>query len=99
MEKSADGYAEGPYRGGHLWADTDAIWGYGNLPQNLDELKHRYQISCEKLADLKSKGIAAGVYTQTTDVETEINGLMTYDRRVIKLPAEELRKFHALVLD
>ena len=84
---------------GHLWADTDAIWGYGNLPQNLDELKHRYQISCEKLADLKSKGIAAGVYTQTTDVETEINGLMTYDRRVIKLPAEELRKFHALVLD
>ncbi len=84
---------------GHLWAETDAIWGYGDLPKTLAELKHRYQISCEKLAELKSKGIAAGVYTQTTDVETEINGLMTYDRRVIKLPAEELRKFHSLVLD
>ena len=84
---------------GHLWAETDAIWGYGDLPKTLDELKQRYQISCEKLADLKSKGIAAGVYTQTTDVETEINGLMTYDRRVIKLPADELRKFHALVLE
>ncbi|MBC7968311.1 MAG: hypothetical protein H7Z17_20590 [Fuerstia sp.] len=82
-----------------MWAETDAIWGYGDLPKTLDELKHRYQISCERLADLKSKGIAAGVYTQTTDVETEVNGLMTYDRRVIKLPADELRKFHALVLD
>jgi len=84
---------------GHLWAETDAIWGYGDLPKTLAELKHRYQISCEKLADLKSRGIAAGVYTQTTDVETEINGLMTYDRRVIKLPAVELQKFHALVVD
>ncbi len=71
----------------------------GHRPRTETELKHRYQISCEKLADLKSKGIAAGVYTQTTDVETEINGLMTYDRRVIKLPAEELRKFHAIVLN
>ena len=84
---------------GHLWEETDAIWGYGDLPKTLDELKNRYRISCEKLADLKSKGIAAGVYTQTTDVETEVYGLMTYDRRVIKIPARELRLFHQLVLD
>lgn len=83
----------------HLWEDTGAIWGYGGLPKSLDELKERYRISCERLAELKSKGIAAGVYTQTTDVETEINGLMTYDRRVIKIPAEELKKFHSLILD
>jgi len=83
----------------HLWEDTGAVWGYGDLPKTLDELKERYKTSCERLAALKAKGIAAGVYTQTTDVETEINGLMTYDRRVIKISAEELKKFHSLVLD
>ena len=83
----------------HLWEETGAVWGYGDLPKTLDELKGRYKTSCERLAALKAKGIAAGVYTQTTDVETEINGLMTYDRRVIKISAEELKKFHSLVLD
>lgn len=38
---------------------------------------------------------AAGVYSQTTDVELEINGLMTCDRNVIKIPAEKLRALHA----
>ena len=40
---------------------------------------------------LKAKGIAAGIYTQTTDVEGEINGLLTYDRKVQKLPAATLK--------
>ena len=39
-------------------------------------------------------GIAGGVYTQTTDVEGEVNGLMTYDREVQKLSAEELQEIH-----
>ena len=43
------------------------------------------------LADLKSGGIAAGIYTQTTDVEGEINGLLTYDRRVQKITPGELK--------
>ena len=46
------------------------------------------------LNNLRGEGIAAGVYTQTTDVEGEINGLMTYDRKVIKFPAVELAKLH-----
>ena len=40
---------------------------------------------------LRRRGVAAGVYTQTTDVEGEVNGLMTYDREVQKLSAEELQ--------
>ena len=44
-----------------------------------------------KLEPLVRDGLAAAVYTQTTDVETEVNGLMTYDRAVIKLPADRLR--------
>ncbi|MGY0034827.1 hypothetical protein [Pedobacter sp. NJ-S-72] len=36
--------------------------------------------------------MSAAVYTQTTDVEGEINGFMTYDRKVIKMPVEELKR-------
>lgn len=79
---------------GHLWEDSGAIWGYGDLPKTREELTGRYKRSCEVLAELKAQGIAGGVYTQTTDVETEVNGLMTYDRKVIKIPAETLRKLH-----
>jgi hypothetical protein len=38
------------------------------------------------------KGLSAAVYTQTTDVEVETNGLMTYDRKVVKIPAEKLNE-------
>ena len=38
------------------------------------------------------KGLSASVYTQTTDVETETNGLMTYDRKVDKMGADNVRK-------
>jgi len=43
---------------------------------------------------LRRRGVAAGVYTQTTDVEGEVNGLMTYDREVQKLTADELQQLH-----
>ena len=49
------------------------------------------------LNELRAQGVAGGVYTQTTDVEGEINGLMTYDRKVIKIPAKELAKMHAVL--
>ena len=65
---------------GHLWNETKKNWGYGGLPQSIDEWKQRYAKSIQILADLRKDGVAAGVYTQTTDVENEINGLLTYDR-------------------
>ena len=79
---------------GHLYDENRDNWGYGGLPANANEYLGRYQESIRRLVDLKQRGIAAGVYTQTTDVEIEINGLMTYDRRVIKIPAETLNKLH-----
>ncbi|MFT6862008.1 MAG: arylsulfatase A-like enzyme [Akkermansiaceae bacterium] len=78
----------------HLWNPTARNWGYGGLPKNKDEWIERYQTSIEKLVELRKKGIAAGIYTQTTDVEGEINGLITYDRRVQKLAATTLREIH-----
>lgn len=80
---------------GHLWDANRDNWGYGGLPKTLQEFKDRYIESMRRLEELKSNGIAGGVYTQTTDVEGEINGLMTYDRRVLKIPASELSKIHA----
>jgi beta-galactosidase len=65
---------------GHLWDASTGNWGYGGLPEDLDEWKQRYARSLEILNDFRKRGIAAGVYTQTTDVEVEINGLLTYDR-------------------
>jgi beta-galactosidase/beta-glucuronidase len=79
---------------GHLWDANRRNWGYGGLPQNKQEYKERYVTSLDMLNQLRAQGIAGGVYTQTTDVEGEINGLMTYDRKVVKIPAEELAELH-----
>ena len=46
------------------------------------------------LYQLIFKGFSAAIYTQTTDVEVEVNGLMTYDRKVIKLDEKRLKKIN-----
>jgi len=79
---------------GHLWSTRTRNWGYGGLPASREEWVERYRESLRLLGELRSQGIAAGIYTQTSDVEGEINGLLTYDRRVPKLSAEELRAMH-----
>jgi len=68
---------------GHAWAgDT---WGYGGLFASTDALADRYALLLERLYhDRDTHGISAGVYTQLTDVEVELNGFMTYDRAVVK---------------
>ena len=82
---------------GHLWDSNRRNWGYGGLPQNETEYKDRYVTSLQMLNQLRAKGIAGGVYTQTTDVEGEINGLISYDRKAIKIPAEELADLHKVL--
>lgn len=81
----------------HMWNADNRIWGYGGLPKSEADFRERYATSIEKLDALRTKGIAAGVYTQTTDVEAEINGLMTYDRKVIKIPAKDLATAHSVL--
>jgi len=41
---------------------------------------------------VRENGLSATVYTQTTDVETETNGLMTYDRKINKMGVENVRR-------
>ncbi len=75
----------------HLWNPEQKNWGYGKqLPETPDEYKERFRSTLDQLHQLRQQGIAAGVYTQTTDVEIEINGLLTYDRAVAKITVDEL---------
>ena len=48
---------------------------------------------------MKENGLAAAVYTQTTDVESEVNGLMTYDRAVIKFDEAHMRDIHRALIE
>ena len=76
----------------HTWQEKDN-WGYQSF-KNTDELKERYQRLMDDLVRLIPMGLSGAVYTQTTDVEIETNGLMTYDRKVMKISEETLRKMH-----
>ncbi len=69
---------------GHLWIER-GNWGYRRYLTR-DSLWANYTALLAQLRFLIADGLAAAVYTQTTDVEIEVNGLMTYDRAVVKLP-------------
>jgi hypothetical protein len=51
------------------------------------------------LKDMIARGFSAAVYTQTTDVEIEVNGLMTYDRKVIKLDEQNLKRVNTEICE
>ena len=71
---------------GHLW-QPDQNWGYRTY-QSREELVKNYAEKLDMLPILRARGLAAAIYTQTTDVEIEVNGLITYDREVVKISPE-----------
>ena len=77
---------------GHTWV-KDQGWGYVEFDSE-DKVTDTYVDYAEQLYQMVSQGFSAAVYTQTTDCETELNGLMTYDRKVMKLDAERLLKIN-----
>ena len=82
---------------GHLW-QPDRNWGYVKF-QSADDVLARYREYASQLKESIATGVSAAVYTQTTDVEMEVNGLMTYDRAVTKMPAQELYKINREVIE
>jgi hypothetical protein len=68
---------------GHTWQDQ-RNWGYVSY-NNKQELTDAYVNLLTEMRPLIGRGLAAAVYTQTTDVEIEVNGLLTYDRELVKL--------------
>lgn len=77
---------------GHLW-EPDRNWGY--IQYNSSEaVTDEYVKYGEMLLDYIRRGFTAAIYTQTTDVEVEVNGIMTYDRKVVKMDEQRIREIN-----
>ena len=83
--------------GGYGWKlpdhcnSPDKTYGYRNFQDGaayMDALEALYR---DQILPAVSQGLCAAVYTQLSDVEDEINGLLTYDREVCKADAERMR--------
>lgn len=89
---------------GHRWYEQDATT-YVNY-KDAKELTDSYMEQSRAVLDM-ARGItlaggtraafSAAVYTQTTDVETEVNGLMTYDRKIMKMDEERIRSINQTI--
>ena len=77
----------------HIWNPNMRNWGYKNIDGAM-ALIDSYGRLLYDLETLIAQGLSAAVYTQTTDVEGEVNGLITYDRKVTKIPEGLLHLMH-----
>jgi len=82
---------------GHLWRGNDN-WGYVQFKSAADVTREYVKYAAE-MQKLVRQGVSAAVYTQTTDVEGEVNGLMTYDRKVVKVDEKEVRDANQKVIN
>lgn len=77
---------------GHLACDKE--FGYKNY-KTKEELTAAYRkVFAEDIYPNLEKGLCSAIYTQTSDIEEEINGLMTYDREENKFIEEVLQEVH-----
>ena len=83
---------------GHLW-QKDKNWGYGEVCKDGDDLLKVYADFAEMLKYYIPVGCSGAVYTQTTDVEIEVNGIMTYDRAVIKVDEAKFAEINKAVIN
>ncbi|WFE82951.1 glycoside hydrolase family 2 protein [Parabacteroides chongii] len=81
----------------HLWWNK-RNWGYVQF-KNRDEVTAEYVKYANELKGMVDRGFSAAVYTQTTDVEGEVNGLMTYDRKEIKINEAAVKKANQSVIN
>lgn len=78
---------------GNTWVNDKKNWGYVKFNTS-EEVTNEYIKYGKHLLELIQKGFSAAVYTQTTDVEGEINGLLTYDRKVVKMDEAKIREIN-----
>ena len=73
----------------HSWSEK--VWGY-RVYENKTALTENYIKLIDELIKLYKDGFSGAIYTQTTDVENEVNGIISYDRKVIKMDERKVRK-------
>ena len=82
---------------GHAWKNTTG-WAYIDFTTR-SQLQKYYEIYTSYLYVLKYQGLCAAVYTQLTDVEIETNGLMTYDREIMKIDEDWLYTINQFIIN
>jgi len=76
----------------HQWSPASG-WGYIQVTPSA--LQGKYAIMTQHLRMLEKEGLSGSIYTQPFDVEGEENGLITYDRKIVKIPFESMRRINA----
>ena len=82
---------------GHCWNNVN--YGYKGFSDREALWQAYRKLMEEQILPAIPRGLCAAVYTQLTDVEDELNGIMTYDRRVVKLPEDPLRELNRRLLE
>lgn len=77
----------------HVW-DTENNFGYKMFKNKKDMTKAYVKLMEKQIVPLISKGLSGIVYTQVSDVESEVNGIMTYDREIMKIDYETIKKLN-----
>lgn len=87
--------------GGYSWNIVEHAWNpkrsFGYIMfKNSEKLSAAYKRLHEsQVIPLINKGLCATVYTQVSDVEFEVNGIYSYDRKILKLDADTVRAVNA----
>ncbi|MBM9548771.1 glycoside hydrolase family 2 [Leptospira sp. 201903074] len=79
---------------GHVY-NENKLFGYKILPDKQSLEKEYSHLIENELIPLIDKGLSASIYTQVSDVEEEINGIVTYDRKVVKFDIDFMRKLNS----
>ena len=82
----------------HLWNPDMLNWGYGGNRKNKEDLNNTYVKYAEMILPFIPQGMSGAIYTQTTDVEGEVNGFVTYDRKVIKFDVKRIHDVNQKVI-
>ena len=80
----------------HTWKRHN--WGYVKL-HSKKEVTEQYVQFIDDLIKLIKDGTSAAIYTQTTDVEVEINGLITYDREEMKIFEDQIKEANVKLIN
>jgi len=87
----------GLFTRGHMWPVENNAYAYEPTQTALTD---RYILLMDQVEQLmKYKGLSVAIYTQTTDVEHEVNGLLTYDRKVEKMQLDRIKEVNQAVID
>ncbi|RYE13335.1 MAG: glycoside hydrolase family 2, partial [Sphingobacteriaceae bacterium] len=82
---------------GHMWPVENNAYSYEPTKQRLTD---RYVLLMDQVEQLmRYHGLSVAIYTQTTDVEHEVNGLLTYDRATEKMDIEQVREVNQAVIN